>query len=277
MLSPQATLNDFRAVAVSKDHVLDLISLTARGFGGEFMSSALIDASRKTPRISVKGHAKKLEIGSLLKVAGADTKLSGELFSQFKLRAAGKDTEALLAALNGVVDMTVNDVALPQNDLSRNLFSVVNFLAPRLLGTHRESGESKKHDIGSNAKLKGRFQIENGVARNKNLRATNDIIDVKGRGSLNFPEQKINYSLQIGLLDAKDKRRIPMKIRGALDDPSFHVDFNSLVRQETERLIDSELGKVKESVGEKLGKEAQRLKEKLPKKALEFLKDKLKL
>jgi AsmA protein len=195
------------------------ISPHSLGLYGGTMAGA-ISADANGNRVHVKEDIKGVAVGPLLRDYARKDLLEGRGDISFDVNGAGASTLALKRALAGSARVHVKDGAIKGVDLNNPMRSVTAAL-PMKTSQH---DSSKKTDFSS---LTATFAIKNGVARNDDLKMEAALIRVGGAGNLDIGNNGIDYLAKATL--STGGVTIPVKLSGALDNPSWNVDYTGLV------------------------------------------------
>ena len=137
----------------------------------------------------------------------------GKIDAVATLSAVGRDSDALLRTLNGTADVL--------GGKGRLMSAGVNFwtadLLPVLMG-------GKKDEATLNC-LIGRFNVRNGVASDRNILIDTDRVTVRGRGGIDFRQQKIHFLLTPSSKGASlASLATPIRISGSFEKPDIYPD-----------------------------------------------------
>jgi AsmA protein len=107
------------------------------------------------------------------------------------------------------------------------------------------------------SELTATLQIENGVARNNDLSLKSPLLRGGGAGTINIGEGTLDYVLKTSIVGTtkgqggkgvEDLRgvTVPVRVSGPIADPSYKLDFSSMV-------TDSVKGRVADEIEKRLG------------------------
>jgi AsmA protein len=281
------TLTDVNIIVKSDENVLRVTPLTAKAFGGNIESQFAYDVSKKVPAFRMNNQVSDMDIGALLQALDITDRIEGRGDLSTNLSGRGIDSDALTASLNGDIGFQLLNGAIKGYDLQAALLK----LEQQVLAYKGEAATTRATPDAQTkfAELSGTFDAENGVLRNNDLAMKAPLFRVNGNGVINLPKSRIDYQLNVNVVDSVEGQggaaleelegaRVPLKVYGALTDPSYTLDVTALVkdraREEIEKKILEELNLAPE-VSE--GQEATEAAPTDPKKALEEdLKKKLK-
>ena len=90
---------------------------------------------------------------------------------------------------------------------------------------------SKRTDFQS---LSAQFNFSNGVARNHDLRLNSSLFSLQGHGKVDLVGNIIDYAMRVQpnilVFTNTKEMNVPLKITGALNAPTYALDFNALVK-----------------------------------------------
>lgn len=228
---------------------LTINPLKADIFKTQVLVNAGLDVSGKTPNYRVKTNTKNLPIGEVLFAFADSDRLSGTGTMNADITTAGERISEFKKNLNGTAYVDLKDGAVK----GFNLAQAIRDAQAKLSGkpASKTDGEAKT-DFSS---LVADVSIKNGVINTNKLAAQAPFMRVNGSGKVNLPKETLDYLVKTKIVasdkgqggeDLKDLNglTIPVKLKGALTDPSISLDLESLVAQKTQ----AEIEKKKEEV-----------------------------
>lgn len=254
-----------------------LSSLNAGFYQGSIKAVAAVDVRgrlEKNPQVSVKANVDGIDIPALAKQVTGLQNITGQANASLKVLTHGLTQQRLTEGLNGTVNFDIADGAL----LGANFNQMVCGLIARV----RKEKSTKTDWPNQTAfqKLQGSVKIVEGVARNNDLTAALDQINLKGDGYVDLAKQTLDYHVGLTITgDTGDKEDSachinekyagiiwPVRCRGKLGDSGLcGID---------EQRLGNVLGKIAEQ--EIKGKLQKTLEDSLDKKLKGSLKDSLK-
>ena len=240
------TMTDLTASIHAKGGKLDLNPLTMNLYEGSYTGSAGLNVSGNTPTYSASSDLKDLAVAGLLADLAEDGKsiIRGETTAAFKVTTRGDRVSSLKKQLNGTASFEAKDGALQSENLARNVERVVAFLKGR---EPKPAGEELVFDS-----LSGTANIQNGVAKNNDLKLDTPLILADGQGDIDVGNEAIDYRLAIGLSDEPDRASIPLTIKGPFEGPKFGVDFNAALSSKQKEIVNEKKEELKEKIDEKV-------------------------
>ena len=210
---------------------LEVSPHSANLYGGTLSGTLSADANGN--RITAKETLQNVALGPLLRDAVQKDLVEGRGNISVDVNAAGATVRALKKALAGSARVDVKDGAIKGINLaesSRNLKSAVGVRQTR----HDTSQKTDFSEMGAS------FRIKGGVAHNDDLKAASPFLRLGGAGDLDIGNNTIDYAAK-AILVATSKGQggraagevagitIPVKLSGALDNPSWSVDYSALL------------------------------------------------
>jgi AsmA protein len=220
---------------------LDVAPHSLNLYGGSVNGSLSADANGN--RITVKETAQNVGMGPLLRDAAQKDVLEGRGNLVLDVQTSGGTVTALKKALAGNARVEMKDGAIKGinlADTARNVKSMVGMKS-------QKPDATQKTDF---SEMSASFKIANGVARNDDLKALSPFVRLGGAGNLDIGNNGIDYLAKATLAatakgqggrDAKDVAgvTIPIKVTGALDNPSWNVDYSGLIGGSGGAIVDT--------------------------------------
>jgi len=258
----------------SRDGVLRMHPIGAKLYGGSYQGDITLDASKKTPRISVNENIADVQAGPLLKDLMGDDKLLGTANMKAKFTGTGLTPEELRRSVNGTASFTFTNGAVK----GVNIAALIRKARAALKGqpAAAETGQNQT-DF---AELSGTVNVANGLARNDDLLLQSPLLRIAGAGQTSLVDESIDYTLTtklVGSLEGQGGKgledlkgvAIPVKVGGSWSKPSYTPDVAAALGEAAKE-------KVKEKVDEKIEEQKQKIQEKIGDRLGDQLGDKLK-
>ena len=211
-------MENVKAEVKLADGKLEISPHSASLYGGTIVG--VISADANGNRIHVKEDIKSVAVGPLLRDYARKDLLDGRGDISFDVNAAGATTLAIKRALAGNARIQMKDGSIKGinlNDPMRNVTSVAS--------TKTTSHDpSQKTDFSN---LSATFAIKNGVARNDDLMVLAPLLKIGGAGNLDIGNNGIDYLAKATL--SSGGLTVPVKLSGALDNPTWNVDYTGLL------------------------------------------------
>ena len=224
-------LENVKAEIKLADGKLEVSPHSASLYGGTLAGTLSAEANGN--RVQVKENLQNVSVGPLLRDYARKDLLEGRGNITFDVHSAGGTTLTLKRALAGSARIQMKDGAIKGINLAEGARSVKSALGAKTTS----HDPSQKTDF---SELSASFKIAGGVARNDDLKAQSPFLRLGGAGNLDIGNNAIDY-LAKATLAATTKGQggrdvgnvagvtIPVKLSGALDNPSWNVDYSGLV------------------------------------------------
>lgn len=256
----QASLGDivFENVTVgvnSADGVLRIHPIAADFFDGGYRGDIRINAAGDVPSISVNESIKDVNLADMAKAVLKVENITGMVNGTFSLGGRGADMNAIRRDLDGNMSLELMDGAWEGVDVwyqMRKARALIKGEAePEAPATPRTQFSS----------MKATGVVTNGVMQNDDFFAELPFMQVTGRGTVNFVEARVDYSVTGRVLEKPEfvtdvsqeelddftSAVIPFKISGPLAGPSIRPDLEAMLKDRVEEeakklLLDKLLG-----------------------------------
>jgi AsmA protein len=233
----------------SMDGRLRMHPIAADFFDGGYRGDIRIDASTDTPSISVDENINDVNLAAAARAVFDVDNITGMINGSFQLGGRGADMDAIRRDLDGNLSIELADGAWEGTDIWYELRRARSLIrsepAPEAPATPRTQFSS----------MKASGVVTNGVMQNDDFFAELPFMQVTGRGSVNFPEATVDYSVTGRFLQKPEfatdvtpeelddftEAVIPFRITGPLADPTIAPDLEAMLRdaaeEEAKRLI----------------------------------------
>jgi AsmA protein len=230
---------------------VDLSPLTASLYQGTLSSAISINAAPAVPAFTVKHNMSGIDIGPFLRDLASNDTLEGKANITIDAATQGNTVSAMKKALNGKAGMKVTDGAIKGIDIPGAIRGVRSQLGALRGEKTQPADKRQKTDF---SELSATFNIKNGVAHNNDLAMKSPLLRAAGEGDINIGEDTINYLLKASLVgslqgqggrgveDLKDVT-IPVRLTGALDSPSYKLDFSAAATAAAKQRVGDEIQK----------------------------------
>lgn len=210
---------------------LEVAPHSANLYGGTLSGAFAADANGN--RIAVKENLQNVALGPLLRDAAHKDVIEGRGNVTLDVTASGTTVTALKKALAGNARVDVKDGAIKGVNLADSARNVKSALGAK----QTKPDPSQKTDF---AEISASFNIKSGVARNDDLKAASPFVRLGGAGDLDIGNNTIDYLAKASLVASSKGQggrevgdvagvTIPVKFTGALDNPSWSVDYSGLL------------------------------------------------
>ncbi|MET4000644.1 AsmA family protein [Marinobacterium sp. MBR-109] len=255
-------------LSLSADNgLIRLTRFSSSVFDGQVNATARIDA-RKTPlQLSVSKQISGVQIGSVLQTLADTDVMAGKFNAKADLSMSGQSIHAWVNSLNGTANLGMAEGLIKGIDVAQSMCQGINNLSALWINAEQVDKTTPFADLGAN------FNIRNGVVSNQDLKAQLDAMALAGRGSINLPQQTLDYRVGLTIEDnlfnqscsVNDRLEgveIPVNCKGGFyDEPAklcrLDTSFISdIIKAEARRKVEEKVGtQVEDKLKEKLGEE----------------------
>ena len=210
-----------------------------------------VDAIVRAPHAqlpAILSMAKAYGVTSLEKVSGAGT-VNVDLHANGPVKAVS--TAEIMRALNGTIDLDLNNVKYSGANVSNELSKIAGFLNP-------SAASQSTPGITTISKMTGNIQVKNGIAQTNNLQAQLDIGNVGAVGTANLVDERLNMRvtavlsqsasqkaggnsvggfMQTALANQQGELVIPALVTGTLSNPKFAPDVQQIAQMKLKGLM----------------------------------------
>lgn len=278
------------------DGRLHLAPVQASLYSGSYQGDIQYDVSGTTPQLAVTQELRGVQIGELLTALFDINRFSGAANLAMQLSAAGATVGDLRRSLDGTVSLALNDGALE----GANLWESITGAYAQFRGTERKTaagvptGQTNRTPI---TEMSMSLQVQDGVARNDDLKARLPFLAVTGAGRVDLVREALDYRLQAKVLGTAEAHglagmdeltglTIPVHLTGSFDAIGFETDIGAALKAKTAAQVDAAKAAAREraeqarqatkAAAEKKAQELREAEEAAKEKARQKLKDRLK-
>lgn len=259
-----ATLSNADVTIRAKDGQLRVHPLTAALYGGTYQGDMRLDATGKSPRITLNGQLNSVQAGPLLTDVASFQKLLGTADLNLNANTHGQALDDWLQGLTGLARFTFRNGAVK----GINIAQAIREALARVKGEPVPASEGPLQTDFS--ELGGTLNFDGGVIRNTDFNAKSPLLRIEGQGAANLLKQTVDYRLTtkiVGTLTGqggKDLEQlrgvpIPLHFTGKLSDPKLSVDLAGLFKKRLEQKQQQLEEKGKEKLEQKLNEQLERL------------------
>lgn len=244
-------LRDLATTLRSGNGRIEVTRLVAALYGGTLAGNASLATSGRT---AVKMQMNGIDVGRALREFTQREILDGSGSVSIDVTGTGKTVPALERSLAGNARIALRDGAILGIDLSKVLQKVESTIAAVRGGSAGKALESRAGGGEKTAfsSLDASFAIRDGVAHNDDLDLRSPLLRVGGNGSLDIPDQTIDYLLKVSLVGtlagqggaARSALRgltIPVRVSGPMASLSYRVEVEDLARDALKKEVTKQL------------------------------------
>lgn len=204
-------------------------------YKGAGSGSLILNGATRVPQMNAAFKISGVEAQPLLTDAAGFDRLTGLSAISFAVDASGRSQREMISSLEGNGDVKFTNGAIKGINLAKLMRNV--FTAP---ATGWTSGGTQDTDF---SELGGTFTITKGILTNKDLKLLSPLIRVAGSGTVDMPNQTLNYRVEPKLAATLEGQgggaaqgiEVPVIVSGPWASPSFRPDLASMIqnRQQT--------------------------------------------
>jgi len=224
----------FRVKGVTADikarpESIQLDQLGAEIYDGKLQGSIKL-LRDKEPRVEVSQQLVGMQIKPLLLDLFDFNRVEGAGNGWVQLSAHGNSLAALRNTLSGKVAVRLEKGALTGIDL----VSALRDLPGELKDWNNNTVVAKADQKTTFSALSAAFELDNGIARNQDLKLASSLVNVTGSGKFDLTQSIVDFNLnargnpqafsKLGGID------VPLKITGQINKPTYSLDFNAMVK-----------------------------------------------
>jgi AsmA protein len=224
---------------------LRMYPISAQFFDGTYSGDVSVDASGKTPVLSVNEKVRDVNVGALALAMFEEESVTGSINGTFELTGRGNDLGAIQSSLQGQMSFELLDGAWEGTDVWYELRRA------RALLKKEEVPEPTLPARTPFSSVTASGPVTDGVFRNDDLLAELPFMQLTGNGSMDLPAATINYNMTARVferpefdegataeeLDEFTEAVIPLKITGPLASPSIKPDIQKMLKKEAEKEV----------------------------------------
>ncbi len=224
---------------------LRMYPISAQFFDGTYSGDVSVDASGKTPVLSVNEKVRDVNVGALALAMFEEESVTGSINGSFELTGRGNDLGAIQSSLQGQMSFELLDGAWEGTDVWYELRRA------RALLKKEEVPEPTLPARTPFSSVTASGPVTDGVFRNDDLLAELPFMQLTGNGSMDLPAATINYNMTARVferpefvdgataeeLDEFTEAVIPLKITGPLASPSIKPDIQKMLKKEAEKEV----------------------------------------
>ncbi|MDD5295596.1 MAG: AsmA family protein [Rhodocyclaceae bacterium] len=218
----------------AKDGRLEVSPLAASLYQGSVSGSVTLDAQGN--RVAVRQNFSGVAVAPLLKDALHKEFLEGHGNLALDIHTAGGDVPAMTQGLAGTARVDLKDGAVKGINIAKSLRDLKSRLIQRQ-DMVQAANAADKTDF---TELSASFDIEKGIARNKDFSAKSPFLRVAGAGQFDLPRETMDYTAKVAVVptaagqtgkDLADLNglTIPIRLSGPFQAPSYRLAFADVV------------------------------------------------
>jgi len=236
-------------------------------FEGQVNATARLDARKAPLQMNISKQISGVQIGSVLQTLADTDVMAGKFNAKADLSMSGQSIHAWINSLNGSANIGMAEGLIKGIDAAQSMCQGINNLSALWINAEQVDKTTPFADLGAN------FTIRNGVVSNQDLKAKLDAMALAGRGSVNLPQQTVDYRIGLTIEDnlfnqscsVNDRLEgveVPVNCKGGFyDEPAklcrLDTSFiGDLLKAEAKRKVEEKIGtQVEDKLKDKLGEE----------------------
>ncbi len=239
---------------------LRLNPLKADLFDGSYAGDIRIDASRSTPRLSLNETIAGVSLEPLARTMFETENLSGTIAGRFQLAGTGANLGAIRETLGGDIAFELADGALEGTDLWYQIRRAKALFEQEAAPPAPEQPRTPFSEVKATAKVAA------GVLTNEDFSALLPFLQLTGAGAVDLVGSTVDYRMNARVLERPEfvdasaaeldeytEAVIPIKITGALTEPSIQPDIGALAKARVQQEIDKKKDELKDKLLDRLG------------------------
>ena len=222
VISPNLPLDDFYMHVTLNNLLLEVDPVKFGTANGDISAQLTVNAREKPVKIDSNFQFKRLQLGRLFeKIPVGDRKnFKGYIGGVAKLHGTGKSLREMLAHSNGAIG-----IGMEGGQLSNLVVKLIGLDVAKSLGLIITGDQPVAIRC-----VIGDFAVSDGVMHSRNIVIDTANSNIKGQGTINLGNEKMDIQLQA---DQKDKTVLSLKspiiISGTLKDPGVSISPENLL------------------------------------------------
>jgi AsmA protein len=226
----------------SADGVLRIHPIAADFFEGGYRGDVRIDASGDVPSIAVNEAINDVNLAPMARAMFDVDSITGTVDGSFRLGGRGVDMDAIRRDLDGTMSIELSDGAWEGTDVWYEMRRARAYFK----GTVQPAAPETPRTRFSSMKASG--VVTDGVLKNDDFFAELPFMQMTGRGSVNFVEATVDYSVTGRVLEKPEfmtdvspeelddftSAVIPFRITGSLASPAIRPDVEAMLKDRAE-------------------------------------------
>lgn len=246
------------------DGVLEVKPANAQLYEGQFNGGAKLDARGEMLKTQLQWKLSGIQSGPLLAdLTGKDT-LHGSGNVHGDLAMSGETAQAVRNSLGGKAGFSFTNGTYK----GINLAYEIRKAKALLTGGQPPPEEPAQTDF---SELRANFAIDRGVVHNDDLLAKTPLLRITGEGKVDLPAEQVDYRVDALItttlkgqggkeLDDLAGITVPVRVTGALSDPSYGVELEQLLADQAKQKLEKKVHKkIDKAIGEDTRKQIEQV------------------
>lgn len=243
----QYRVADARIEASLDGGMLRITDLQGKAWGGQLNATAFADA--RASRVAIKGAATGVNINALVKDVAAKDWIEGTGRVAWDLDTAGRSVNEMRSRLKGSAALLLRDGAVKGINLAKSLRQAKAALSMKQDAVQK-ANQVEKTDF---SELSATFQVNDGVARNRDLDMKSPFLRLGGEGAIDIGRGRIDYLARAtvtstakgqdaGDLAALKGLTVPVRLSGPFESLDWKIEWSAVAAGVVTRQIENKLG-----------------------------------
>ncbi|MEA3467587.1 MAG: AsmA family protein [Thermodesulfobacteriota bacterium] len=243
-----AELTKVTLKAEGKDGLLALKPFQANLYDGSIMLESTLDVRGKTPKLAIKQELDHVQVGPLLHDLTGKEEVTGAAVFSLQVDTSGNSQKQLMRQANGKMNLAL------ENGLIKKLHILQVIRQAKALYDGEVVVRNAEDEPTGFARISVSGVIKEGVLYSHDLKASSDLMNVSGSGTVDLGEEYVDYLLKISLLRGMDRNNksgktdyskfvIPYKIHGTFSGLKQEADVVGLFKSEVKSYLMDEIQK----------------------------------
>ena len=228
LIIQKMTVSDIVLAVTANKGQVNLQNLTAKAFDGTLAAKAQVNATKAPLKMALQTQLNGLQVGQALE-AVADTKvLTGTAATQANLTLQGQSIYDWVHSVSGTASASFSDGYIQGIDMLHTVCKGINTVSS--LGINPDPVDPMTPFANVSLSTK----IVNGVVQNNDLKALLDAMTLSGKGSIDLPQQGLDYRVALvlekdllnescGVADFIEGVEWPVVCKGNFDTPPLSL------------------------------------------------------
>ncbi len=238
--------------------------LRASLYGGTLSGTMQFVDKQDVVRLDVRQSMTAVELGELLKTLEITNDVVGTGDLKMDIVAQERDGAQ---TVNGTAHFQIRDGAIKGVNL-RKLVMQAKQIYNQVKGREAEV-EMEDKDEFQFTELTGTIKFNEKIATNDDLRVKSPLLRVTGGGQADLMASTLDYLIRINVVETSKGQAgeeledlkgvtIPVRVKGKLEDPTYRLDVETLLKDAAKREVEKQLGEKKEKLEKKLDEKLQK-------------------
>jgi AsmA protein len=209
-------------------------------YNGSYAGNLGLDVRGDRPQLSMDEKLSDVQVGPLLQDFMGKPYVTGKAQLTAKLTANGTNVMQIRKSVTGRAAFTFQNGTV--NGI--NLGQLLREAYAKYKGQPAPREETRKTDF---AEMRGSITVNDGLAKNNDLTARSPLLRVKGAGSANLVNEKVDYRVDTTVVSAIPEltglkgSTIPLRITGTFSEPQFGVNLGAVLQDRAQQELQRQL------------------------------------